>query len=292
MVEAHVTRAVEADNRWAIMSFRAIFAGWLLATGMAVLLYIGGLAMGFSIFNPWNAAASAKGIGIGTSIWVVLTWVVSLWLGGMFASWFAAHDDRTVGTLHGVTVWGLSVTAVLLWIVMGLGMHGTNAPMAAALSSPSGTPGSVLISPKSDQQKRWLGNGSLAVLQAEVLSRLNSHDRETADRIVEALLEGRDDVASNLFAASNGTSTAESAGIMASMASDTQAAQIDTKIRADRIAHDMATALWVIFASVLLGLIAAMLGGWVGAHHICRIYHLRTFETSRPGTFWKMRSKA
>src|SRR5580658_8307689 len=99
MADVMVAQVNSVDDRFAAMSFRAIFAGWLVATGIAVLLYVGGLALGFSAFNAWNVSASVKGIGIGTAIWLVLTWIVSLWLGGMFASWYAAHDDHTIGTL-------------------------------------------------------------------------------------------------------------------------------------------------------------------------------------------------
>lgn len=278
MVDVVVTRAEDTSDRLAGMSFRAIFAGWLAATGIAVLLYVGGLAMGFSTFNAWNASASAKGIGIGTAIWIVLSWVVSLWLGGMFASWSAAHDDRTIGTLHGVTVWGLSVTAAIVWMAItisgpmhrdGAGMRPGQATNMPAAPAPGGA-----------DMQGWMGDGSLAVLQADVQARLNSHDRATADQIVAALLGGRENVASSLFAASNQTSTANGAAIVAAITADTQAAQLDAKRRADRVARDAATALWIVFSSLLLGLIAATLGGWVGAHHIGRIYHLRRFDSS------------
>jgi hypothetical protein len=130
----------QGENRELLagMSFRAVLAGWLVATGIAVLLFAGGLAMGFSAFDAWHAQASAKGIGIGTSIWMVLTWVVSLALGGMFASWYAAHDDRTIGTLHGVIVWALAVTVVFFWVATGLGaMHRENGPMHANMAPPA-----------------------------------------------------------------------------------------------------------------------------------------------------------
>lgn len=121
---------------------------------------------------------------------------------------------------------------------------------------------------------------SLAVLQADVQAHLKMPDSQTADPIVAALLVGNDAAAAALFAASNRTSTADGASIVASLAADAQAAQLDMKRRADRVAHDAAVTLWTGFASVLLGLIAAILGGWVGAHHIGRVYHLRAFETS------------
>src|SRR5450432_3316326 len=104
----------------ATMRWSAIVGGWLVATGIASLMYVAGLAIGFSAFDPYNAAATAKGIGIGTVAWTVLTWAVSLLLGGMFASWFDGRTDQTVGALHGVTVWALSITASGLLLAVGL----------------------------------------------------------------------------------------------------------------------------------------------------------------------------
>src|ERR1700694_3378957 len=102
------------------MRWGAFFGGWLVATGIASLMYVAGLALGFTAFDPYNAEATAKGIGMGTAIWVVLTWAVALFLGGMFASWFDGRSDQTIGTLHGVTVWGLSIAASGLLLALGL----------------------------------------------------------------------------------------------------------------------------------------------------------------------------
>jgi len=99
----------EIGLRWS-----AIFGGWLVAGGIAFLLYVAGLAIGFAAFDPYNASATAKGIGIGTALWMVLTWAVALFLGGMFASWFDGKTDRTVGALHGIAVWGLSIAATFV----------------------------------------------------------------------------------------------------------------------------------------------------------------------------------
>ena len=79
-----------------VMRWGAIIGGWLVATGIASMLYVAGLAMGFSAFEPHNAEATAKGLGMGTAGWMILTWAVSLFLGGMFASWFDGRSDQTV----------------------------------------------------------------------------------------------------------------------------------------------------------------------------------------------------
>src|ERR1700737_2299586 len=114
------TTAVVESYSHASMRWGAIFGGWLVATGIASLMYVAGLALGFTAFDPYNAEATAKGIGMGTAIWVVLTWAVALFLGGMFASWFDGRSDQTIGTLHGVTVWGLSIAASGLLLALGL----------------------------------------------------------------------------------------------------------------------------------------------------------------------------
>ena len=98
------------------LSWRAIIAGWLVATAVAGLLYVAGMALGFAAFDATDLASTAKGIGIGTGIWFVLTWATALFLGGMAASWFDNQVDHTMGALQGVAVWGLSLTATALLI--------------------------------------------------------------------------------------------------------------------------------------------------------------------------------
>src|SRR6202049_1285101 len=114
------TTAVVESHSHASMRWSAIIGGWLVATGIASLMYVAGLAIGFTAFDPYNAAATAKGIGTGTAIWMVLTWAVWLFSGAIVASWFDGRADQTVGSLHGVAVWGLSIAASGLLLAVGL----------------------------------------------------------------------------------------------------------------------------------------------------------------------------
>jgi len=58
----------------------------------------------------------------------------------------------------------------------------------------------------------------------------------------------------------------------------------DVQAAADAAARYTAAAMWVIFLSSLIALIAAAIGGWLGAGHVHRVYHLRRYEStaSRP----------
>jgi hypothetical protein len=126
---------IVTSNTHVTMNWGAIFGGWLVAMGIAFLIYVGGLAVGFDGFDPYDAAATS------TAIWIILTWAVSLFIGGMFASWFDGKADQTVGTLHGITVWGLSVTAsaLLFMVRMTHVIHGGAAAEHAARDSYSAT---------------------------------------------------------------------------------------------------------------------------------------------------------
>ena len=118
--------ASAAEQLASNMNWGAIIGGWLVATGIASMLFIAGLAVGFSRMEPIDATTTSTAVAAGTAAWVILTWVVSLFLGGMFASWFDGKADQTVGTLHGITAWGLftTVNGVLFMLGIAHAMHG------------------------------------------------------------------------------------------------------------------------------------------------------------------------
>ncbi|MEO9078793.1 MAG: hypothetical protein ABI268_05725 [Rhodanobacter sp.] len=254
------------------LSFKAIFAGWFIATGVAALLYLAGLALGFSSFNAWDVAGSAKGIGIGTAIWMVITWVAALFLGGMFASWFDGRNDDTTGAVHGITVWGVSMVATAIWVAVGLsqavtthgaiaGMHVGQTGAATAHSTPA-APAAVMV---------------LDANIARLISTDGKHDRHLSAPITAALIAGHQDTASALLAAENGESQADAATSMARLAPEIQSATREAKASADAAAHYAAMTLWIAFISAFLALIAAALGGWMGAGQVHRVYHLRRY---------------
>lgn len=172
-----------------VMRWGAVFAGWFVATGSALLLYAFGMAIGFSALDPRNPAAVAHGMSAGVMVWVILTWAAALWTGGMFASWFDGRNDTEMGVVRGLTVWGLSMAATGLVIASGL-TH------AALLTTAAETGGAAAGAPAVDP---------------------------------------------------------------------TQAA------------HYLAALMWTAFGSAVVSLITSAFGGWMGAHHVQRVYHLRRY---------------
>ncbi len=167
-----------------VMRWGAVFAGWLVATGMAILLYVFGLAVGFSALEPHDVAAVARGFSAGAIVWVILTWGAALWIGAMFASWFDGRNDTEMGVVRGLTVWGLSMTATGVLIASGLAHRSFIASIPDA--------GNPTVDPA-------------------------------------------------------------------------------------RVAHYTAALMWAAFGSAVLSLLTSAFGGWLGAHHVHRVYHLRDY---------------
>ena len=260
----------EVDLAHPSMRFRAVIAGWLVATAVAGLLYAAGLALGFASFDAWNAANSAKGIGIGTAIWMIVTWVAALFMGGMFAAWFDGRSDDTSGALHGVTVWGLALTTTAVWLALGLGHamsgHGGGMGGPGADRHGGGTP---VLTP------------AVSVLDANIAYQLTGRERGGSAPIVTAILAGQDDIAIALLAADTGTSSDSATSAMQKLTPQIDAARSESKLAADKAAHYLSLTLWIAFFSGFLALFSSALGGWLGAGHIHRVYHLRTYPKRR-----------
>jgi hypothetical protein len=182
----HRTQAAAREHP--VMQWGAVFAGWFVATGTAMLLYAFGMAVGLSTFDPRNAAAVAHGVSPAAIVWTILTWAAASWTGGMFASWFDGRNDTEMGVVRGLTVWGLSMAATGLLIASGL----THAALVTRVS-------------------------------------------ETG---VPAVDPGQS-------------------------------------------AHYLSALMWTAFGSAVVSLITSALGGWMGAHHVHHVYHLRRYAEHR-----------
>jgi len=253
------------------MCWSAIFAGWFVATGIAILLYGAGIALGFSAFDPHDPQAAAKGLGIGTFIWLILVWAAAMFAGGLFASWFDGRTDDTMGSLHGVTVWGLSITASALWLALTLGQLSHEAkPMHdhEAMGGPS---------------MEAVTNEPLAVLRTDVhrtlaTQRENPPDRQTEQALIAALLAGHSDTARAILIAQTEMGSGAAATRVNAWLPVVNAASDKIKSDAERVKHYAAAGMWALFLSGVVGLIAAAMGGWTGARHIHRVYHLRRYD--------------
>jgi hypothetical protein len=318
--------AVVESHSHATMRWSAIVGGWMVATGIASLMYVAGLAIGFTAFDPYNAAVTAKGIGTATAMWMVLTWAASLFLGGMFASWFDGRADQTVGSLHGVAVWGLSIAASGLLLAVGLTQFvqggaailkggamvgasaaGMSAPPSRGVAGPMddaiiglqarvtqrvaqttarNAPGAALVVPAPVAPAPAAGAATPAsppaaqASAADVRRAADQLDRQTMAAVATALMKGNTENAKALLAANTSMSPADIDQTLQDLSAQVDKYKADVQATADAAARYTATAMWIIFFSSLIALVAAAIGGWLGAGHIHRVYHLRRYETA------------
>ncbi|SEJ00373.1 hypothetical protein [Frateuria terrea] len=287
MTPIEVQQASVLDvNAHPSLRWGAVIAGWMVASGIALVLYVAGLAFGFQMFDPNDAAATAKGIGIGTVIWVALTWIASLFLGGMFASWFDGRDDATVGCMHGVTVWGLAIVMSGLLLALGLSGAAAGGAMLGGAAAGIGTSGdhgrgdSQAMVASSDAMVRLHGQVAQRIINAGGAGAHAAADPAAVASISTALLANHPDTASAVLAGTTGMSPADAEQSVRSLSPQVDAAKAELKAAADKTAHYTAMAMWTAFISLLLGLLAAALGGWLGAGHVHRVYHLRRYPRS------------
>lgn len=252
------------------LSWSAIFAGWLVATAVAGLLYIAGMALGFAAFDPYATDGAIKSFGVGTAIWLIATWTAGLFVGGLFASWFDGRSDQTVGVMHGIAVWGLSLSAAALWMTLGLGQA-----MQHRDSLHRGSPAAVNVAAATQ-------NDALVILQANVRRLTPEADRSARaahvndDAIVASILADRMDTARALLMA-DGVSAGSIDQVLPRLGSEAAAASTQIQADANRAARYTAIALWVAFLSGLLALLGAAAGGWLGSNNVHRVYHLRRY---------------
>lgn len=109
-------------------SWGAIFAGALTALAVAFLLNLLGLGIGLSSINPLTESDPLAGLGIGTIIWLGLSNLAALFLGGMVAGRMSGFSSRADGGIHGFLAWALYalftfyfLTSTIGFIMSGLG---------------------------------------------------------------------------------------------------------------------------------------------------------------------------
>jgi hypothetical protein len=114
-------------------------SGWSIAAGLLVALasqlvftVLGG-AIGLTAFHPGETGA--KTMGVGFSVWLIITLCISTFLGAWLACLVAGTPNRRQALEHGLLLWaglallgGYGVGGLLGDIVSGLGSVAANNP--------------------------------------------------------------------------------------------------------------------------------------------------------------------
>lgn len=95
------------------LSWGAIVAGMVVATALHVVMALFGMAIGFDTWEPGDRLDT---LGGALGIWVVVSGIIALFVGGLTTGRLAGILTRGDGALHGVVLWSLS-TVLTAWLV-------------------------------------------------------------------------------------------------------------------------------------------------------------------------------
>ena len=98
----------------------AVLAGTVAAIGIHLLLTALGVGAGLATFTPMTDLNPVANFSVGAGIvWSVCA-IVALWFGGLVAGRFSGCPHR--GFAHGILVWSLTLILTLLLLSMGTGL--------------------------------------------------------------------------------------------------------------------------------------------------------------------------
>jgi hypothetical protein len=120
------------------VSWPAIFSGVVLVLAVEVLLNMLGAGIGLSLVNPNSGGTpDARGFGIGAGVWWFASTVIALVFGCYVAARLAGVATRFDGMLHGLVIWGLALllTVYLLSTAVGSVIGGAFALLGDTVSA-------------------------------------------------------------------------------------------------------------------------------------------------------------
>jgi hypothetical protein len=282
MADVVVEQVVERPR----MSWGAIFGGAVTALGLWILLYAFGLAVGLSTLNPGNPG-SARTAGIFTGAWALIAPLIALFVGGWVAGRGANIHARGEGAAHGLVMWGLTtlIGASMIGVAMSAVVGGAVSVGKAAVSAGGSAIGAAATG--SGDTANWLGidtNDAVGPINERLRAegkpaitptQLQATTRDVAQTAVRGGRLDREMVIASVVQHTN-LSRADAEEIAGRIQTQVQQASGQISARLQSAAQQAQTgalkvgdatgkAFWGVFGALLMGLIAALAGGAVGA---------------------------
>ncbi|NGM23123.1 hypothetical protein G3576_24130 [Roseomonas stagni] len=253
------------------------------------MLNILGLAIGATTIDPVVAGEtpSASTFGIAGGIWLLVANLIGLAVGGYVAARLSGTADDTDGVLHGLSVWaiGFLISAVLLGNAAAGAVNGVSRMVGGAaqgLGQGAGEAISAVAPAAREIDPRALAERLQAGLQTGGDPAAMTTDQRRAEmaQIVGNRIssgsadQGARDRLSQLVAAEYGIPAEEARTRVDRLEAEAtrvaQEAETRARAAADAAANGAAVGAYWIFAAMLLGAVAAVLGARTGTRTTVR----------------------
>jgi hypothetical protein len=137
--EENRLRILERDRLggvFARFSWQGILAGVVLALAIHLMLSLLGAGIGAATVDPRSEQNPAAGLGVGSAVWLGLTTIIAMFVGGWVAARTSAAFRSGDGMLHGAVVWGATTLVALYFLTSTIGglISGTTGLISTAVS--------------------------------------------------------------------------------------------------------------------------------------------------------------
>ena len=279
MLETTTTMMAGGSHTHRRISWAAIFGGVILVMTVQLLFSLLGAGIGLDTVNT-NAGTTpnASSIGIGAGAWWIISSIIALAFGGYAAAWLAGIELRWDGLLHGLITWGIA-TLLTVWLLTSAigGIIGGGASALGGLASAAGS--GIKDAAQPVAQATGLTPDMIQQQAQAYLKPVNP------DPATMSPQDAQKDIATNLVTYAKGGSDAAAAktriiAVMAAqqhISTDQASQQFDqaqaklqqekaqaiqtAKNAADATATAAAHTSFAAFADLLIGAIAAAIGG-------------------------------
>ncbi len=270
-------------SRFTRASWGAIFSGVFVTLVLEIMFTLLGAAIGFSVINPANQQGpnSGQGFAIGSGIWVLVTSLISLWVGACIAGRLSGGPTRSDGLIHGIVTWSVATLATvwLLATAAGALIGGTASLLGNAIGESGNNSQSLtsaarqlfpetkdILPPTGRTQGNQQSPGNLTALAQQdpdlgaALSRMESNggagNAQERDQVV------------NLLVSKHNMDQQQAAALVSQW--DQHFRQIHSQVSekakqfGQQAAHGLSEgSLWA-FVALILGLLVSAWGGWAG----------------------------
>lgn len=165
---------VPAPTNRPTVSWGAVFAGMVTAIALQIGLAQLCVSLGLAMYSPFDANEPTAAIAMTTIIaWVVCS-LIGLFLGGWVAGRLAHYQSRTIAGLHGALVWatGAVVASATVALTVGLLAGGTAKVAGDAMQAAATGAGAVgssvasVVAPDWDAVREQVKESSAKVAEA------------------------------------------------------------------------------------------------------------------------------
>jgi len=282
------------------ISWGAVLAGAIVAVTVGAMLNILGLAIGATTVDPAAAGESpaASTLGIAGGIWLLVANLLGLAVGGWVAARLSGTADGTDASLHGLSVWaiGFLISAMLLGNVVAgatsTAFRGASSVLGGTMQGAGQAVGQAAqaVAPQvagavnPEQLVERLRNGLQTGGDPASMSSDQRRAEMTqllAERVRQGAFQpGTRDRLSQLVAAEYGIPAAqanERIGQIENQATEAaRTAETRAREAAETASNAAATGAFWLFAAMLLGAIAAVLGARIGTRRALATGYART----------------